>query len=233
MTRFRADQSILGLCAIICATSALCLGSADDTARLRGSVQDGNGNAHVCESCYVTVTGAGIEKMLRLDQTGSFHAELSPGVYRITTNVPHTYPIKRAAFKVQAGETLVLVLVPRVRDLAIGTEVGDKGLNTFREVAKPRTFEELEVGPGSDLKAGIEFETKQEEKQKIIYNDAVLSFDAVTVYADTITYDKSTRGFEARDDRAVIDYGGTRRIASRVIARFSQHARCLEFDSRK
>ncbi len=201
-----------------------------DLATLQGSVRDYNGAVYVCDSCTVTVTGTGFQKTTALDDRGTFRVELPSGLYTITTQIPHTYPLKRAAFRLNPGETATLDLVPRLRVLAIETEVTEEGLKDTQQLAPPSRFEELDVDPKSQMKAIVEFERRDAAGERVVYRQAVLSYDTVTIYADNIAYDKASKGFEATGDRVTVDLGGTRKVTKQVKARLAQNVRCLEYD---
>ncbi len=203
-----------------------------ESAILQGSVRDYNGAAYVCDSCAVTVTSPGFRKTTILDDRGTFRMELPPGLYSITTEIPRTYPLKRAAFRLNAGETVTLDLVPRLRILGIETEITDEGMRDSVHQAKPLQHEELDLDPQGRMRAILEFERREARRKTVTYGEAVLTYDSVTVYADKIAYNSASKRLEATGDRVVVDSGGTRRITKRAKLRLSRDAICIEYSSR-
>lgn len=189
---------------------------------IQGTVVDPRGLPYGCEheTCVVTVSGAAFRKELKLDINGRFRIEVTPGIYRVSSTITGTYPVRRAAISLKEGEVATLTLVPQMRVESMGT--------SFREL----TTEELPI-QNSATNALVEYANKKSHRGTIIYSDAVFSYQDIAVYADTISYTPATGKLVAVGDPVRFDKGGSRLILTRLRATFSGSSYSFEIESAK
>lgn len=155
-----------------------------------------------------------------VDERGQFRITLPTGTYNITTRIPGFYPFRRSKFNLIAGETVMINVIPTPQILDRGTTVSAKE-SIDRRVPLPK-FDEVLFFPKSVLRGVIQFVAKRNVDGEITYEDAVFSYDNVTVYADKLRLNRKALRLRASGPGVIFEDGNERKEVSSIIILFKE-----------
>lgn len=182
---------------------------------LTGSVLDQKGAVILIPKPVIVVRGNNTVKEITVNENGRFEASLPTGTYYVTTEIPGFYPFRRAPFRVTAGRSIMINLVPSRRYLVRGTSVSAK--DTADKVAPRPRYESFRVTPKSPLSGLIRFELREHVGRHVRYKFAVFSYDNMTVYADELVFNRKALRMTAAG-KVVILEDGRQRVEVKGIA---------------
>ena len=142
-------------------------------------------------------------------EDGKYTFEVPPGIYTVTTKQGTWYSVKRAAFLVRANETTVINLNPTIRVKAIFLEVTSKGVREPVEYNREPKYEEFLPFSDSPFNVVVEYQKRKRNGLVSEYNNAKLTYNNLSVYADTLRVDKNKLLVEAKGN-VIIDENGQR-----------------------
>jgi hypothetical protein len=175
--------------------------------KLVGMVRNGAG-------ARITVEGAGLKREIIADSSGHYEAELAPGLYRISAVMNNwDYPFKRAAFRLRPGETTMINIVPAERILEIDTQViAEIGFRDNVKTIPPPGYDSFSTTNRSRLPLDLlaRYSEKQNSGNYVEYKEAMVSYDALSIYADRIRLDKNTFRVEASGNDVLVEDGKQR-----------------------
>lgn len=183
-----------------------------------GSVLDQNGAVILIPKPLVVIRGNNTVKEITVNQNGRFETSLPSGTYYVTTAIPGFFPFRRAPFRVKAGSSIMINLVPSPRYLIRGTTVSTKK-GVDEKAPRPR-YEQFQMKPKLSLPGLIEFETKQNVGNQVRYRFAVFSHNDLTVYADDILFDPKAVRLTASGKSVIVEDGQKRMEVKRVVVWF-------------
>jgi hypothetical protein len=172
--------------------------------RVKGTVMDANGAVITIPRPSIIFEGKGELKRVAVNDSGDYEITLPAGVYRVTTEIPGFYPFRRAAFRVLPGSDILINIVPTPRYLVRGTTVSAR---ESADVAAPSPrYDEFHVteGPISLL---IQFQKKHRANGNIEYEGAILTYDALTIQSDNLSFNRTRLGLKAFGKRVVVEDG--------------------------
>jgi hypothetical protein len=172
--------------------------------RVKGTVMDTNGAVITIPRPSIIFEGKGELKRVAVNDSGDYEITLPAGVYRVTTEIPGFYPFRRAAFRVLPGSDILINIVPTPRYLVRGTTVSAR---ESADVAAPSPrYDEFHVteGPISLL---IQFQKKHRANGNIEYEGAILTYDALTIQSDNLSFNRTRLGLKAFGKRVVVEDG--------------------------
>ncbi len=180
--------------------------------KLTGAVIDVNQAAIVVPRPEITVENVHTRVLTKIepDANGDYEAELPAGIYRIRVDIANFYPFRRAVFSIFPGKKTMINVVPAVRYLVRGTTVSTREA-VDRLAAKPNydTFS-IPQSRSRLLNMLIRFDMKRTVGDTIDYENAVLSYDALTIYADKLCLRRKTLRARAIGMRVVVENDGQR-----------------------
>jgi hypothetical protein len=180
--------------------------TAKATGQLRGTVVDTN-DARIA-GATVTVEGEGVTLAVMTADDGTYKIELPSGIYRIRVNSTGFCPARRAPFRMQPSNTIMLnfnlKVCPIVNGITIvdGQYVGetDRYQDPLREEVIP-----LAHLSGAPLELLVRYGERREDGNFIDYRGATVSYDALTIRADKVRLNPSTFRLEAESNVFVED----------------------------
>jgi hypothetical protein len=154
---------------------------------------------------------------------GTFEADLSPGIYQITVGAQGFCRTTRAEFELKPSDsaTLNFVLVDCALEYTLTFE-GDKFKNDSDRYKMPFSEESFFLGSQSSpqLNVFVQFGEREEGKGIVKYGGfklsggrsvgATLTYNLLTLHADTICFDRTTSQIQARGNVVVEDGRQTR-----------------------
>ena len=173
-------------------------------ATVKGTVMDFNGAAIVLPEPIIIFRRNDEIKRVVVDQNGGYEITLPPGVYTVTTGLAGFYPFRRAEFCLPPSSTVMINLAPTPRYLVRGTTVSPK--ESVDTPAPTPKYNEFPI-PGRGLGLLIQFEKKRGANEKIEYDRAVLTYDALAIYADKFSFNKTRLRLKASGKRVIIEDG--------------------------
>lgn len=174
-----------------------------------GSVLDQQGAVILLPKPVIVFRSKNEVKQVTVDENGRFEATLPIGTYEITTEMPGFYPFRRAPFRVSAGSSVMINLVPSRRYFTRGTTVSP-GKGVDERAPRPG----YKVISKSSLPGLIQFESSHNVGRWLRYRFAVFSHDHITVYADELLFDpkalrlKASGGVILEDGKQRIEVNG-------------------------
>jgi hypothetical protein len=162
-----------------------------------------------------------VEREVVTNKEGSYEIELPVGVYSLETESQGFIPFERADFLVLPNSMTMINIVPKPSSVPVGVlYVGpsDKAPR-FPEDKKPETDEYTVMHPsGVPLEIRIEYAKKKERGGFNIYNNVVMSYNALIVYADKMSVDtKKKRGRMEAEGDVIVEDGKQRLKAKKVV----------------
>jgi hypothetical protein len=193
--------------------------------KVRGTVYDLTREVIVSDA-EVTIEGEGIKRTfpagIHLYLEYEFY--VPAGNYNITTKQNWLYAVKRASFYVSAGKTKIINLYPSQRFSAIVLSLDGDEVTYIT----PPKYAFLKID-NSASDAGIKFYDQKNGSTTIKYTSAQFTFDALTVLADEIIYNKKTKTFKFTGD-VLIDDNGRRTKTKKAEIRFKNGKTNLSFN---
>lgn len=182
---------------------------------VKGSVMDANGAVIVTPRPSITFAGRNCIKTVAANDRGDYQIILPAGVYKVTTEMRGFYPLRRSDFRVLPDSTVTINVVLSPRYLTRGTTVSVRASVDTRAPA-PK-YNEFHV-PGSSLGLLIQFQGKRKTNRHIEYNGATLTYDALTIYADKICFNKTRLQLKAFGKRVVVEDGKRVQVKQATVA---------------
>lgn len=189
---------------------------------VKGSVMDTNGAVIVTPKPSIIFEGNSNMKRVAVNDRGDYDITLPVGVYKVTTEIPGFHSLRRAEFRVQPGSTVTINLVPSPLYLVRGTTLST---SSSVDIAAPAPkYDEIHVPksspyPGSLL---IQFERKRTINKSVEYDGAILTYDALTIYAEKLTLNKIALKLKASGERVVVEAGGQSRQVKQASISFKR-----------
>lgn len=140
---------------------------------------------------------------------GTYTLKLPAGIYTVTTEQNWWYPVQRAAFLVQPNETTVINLNPTIRIFSIALEVTSKGVREPVEYNRKPKYEEFLPFSDSPFNVVIEYREKKRKGSVTEYRNAKLTYNNLSVFADTLRFDRNKLLIETKGN-ATVDENGQR-----------------------
>jgi Carboxypeptidase regulatory-like domain len=175
--------------------------------RVKGTVMDANGAVISTPRPSIIFEGRNEVKTVAANERGDYEITLTAGIYRVTTEIPGFYPFRRAALRVLPGSDTLINIVPTPRYLVRGTTVSGR---ESADVAAPSPrYDEFDAteGPVSLL---IQFQKKRRANGNIEYKGAILTYDALTIHSDRLSFNKTRLRLNASGERVVVENGEQR-----------------------
>jgi Carboxypeptidase regulatory-like domain len=183
-----------------------------ETGKLTGNVMDVNGAAIVIPRPEITVENVETRAVTKIepDSNGDYQTELPIGIYRIGVNVTNFYPFRRAVFSISPGKTIMINVVPALRYLVRGTTVSTK--EPVDKIAPKPIYDSFSIPQSRSglLNMLIRFDKKRTVGDTIEYQNAVLSYDALTIYADKLRFRRKMLRARAVGTNVVVENDGQR-----------------------
>ncbi len=196
----RSTQIAIGVALIMAMSSALKaqskVGSLTSplqvTGEVRGTVMDFNEavipNAAVIFERYKT------KVRVVSNEAGNYMAELPTGEYRVTTEIYGFSPFRRAAFKIQSNTPILINIVPVPQAISYGTVAPQFYYESFSVPALNNSLDLL-----------IRFRTQRKYRGIIEYRKVLVSYDVLTIYADSLRLNQKAFRLEANGNVVVED----------------------------
>ncbi|HEX8369721.1 MAG TPA: hypothetical protein VF604_14340 [Pyrinomonadaceae bacterium] len=193
--------------------------------KVKGTIYD-SPTQYIVTSAEVTIEGEGIKRtfLIAMDFNLEYEFNVPAGIYNITTKQDWLYAVKRASFYVEAGKTKNINLYPsrRIESIALTLD-GDR--ITY---SAPPKYAFLKIdNSGADLL--VKFYEQKSGSTTIKYKGAQFTFDALTVLADKIIYNKKRKTFKFIGD-VLIDDNDQRTKAKKAEIRFKNGKTNLSFN---
>lgn len=174
---------------------------------VHGSVLDVNGAAMALYQPIVVFNCGGVAEKTKVDSDGHYKIELPPSTCQVSVELNDVQPFSRAPISVIAGVSLMINLVVRERYLQRGISISE-----FEQVDKGNPdlqHEQIYLVNSSKttLPLFIQFRRKRSIKNVVEFEDAMLTYDAIAVYADRIVVDKNNLIANAVGRRVVVEDG--------------------------
>lgn len=168
---------------------------------------DANGAVISTPRPSVIFVGKNGVKSVGANDSGDYEIALSPGIYRVTTEIPGFYPYRRAEFRVLPGSTVIINVVPTPRYLVRGTTVSIReSVDTKAPLPRYDQFR-IPEGPGS---LQIQFQKKRIAKRNVEYDGVTLTYDVLTIYADKLNFDSKRLRLKASGKWVIVEDGKQR-----------------------
>ena len=176
-------------------------------AGLSGRVMDINGAVIIGGD--VKISGQSVQITTPISPDGRYNADLEPGVYEISTELPGWYPLLRAKVRVVAGRRAEVNLYPFLQRRSTSLVLSKVGLSEPSERLAAPAVEELNSLENMDksLNVILQFESKRATVRSDFYRNAQLTYNHVTVRAWRINIDHHNNIVRARGS-VQIDNGG-------------------------
>lgn len=141
-----------------------------------------------------------VRKETTSNEFGEYQFNVPPGVYKITAEVDEWYyTVRRAAFRVTFGSVIRINLRPRLRILSIGIAADHGGVREPIDTAPPPRYDYYpSVFPkdrGLDLM--VQFKSKSHDRAFVYYEDAVVTYDSLTIVAHKSLLNRKTLAVDA------------------------------------
>lgn len=213
------------------------------TGKLKGNVVTSLGS--VFPQMTVVIEGQNSQWEIVTDRTGAYEVDLPEGIYKLSTKkVEGWIPFKRAAFRVKAGNSLILNIVldethfdadcnlyiPHSNvliDVQTGetTHTDPQFQGTLdKEIEEEKMDYEAFSLPNSsepELDLFVRFNQRQECGNVIEYKKVMVSYNALTVYADHVRFGRKL--FELKASGNVILEDGQQQFRlAQVEVRFKE-----------
>jgi hypothetical protein len=212
----------------------LLLGSINSSpAQQTGKVQISSLNVkeEIVPFINVIIEGNGITRKLGTTGVGDEYengglVELPVGIYRITSRNGNYFDFRRATFRVRPGIVTKINVYPLIYVRA--QILMSDGSDRYELAPKPAyDVYNLPHGPDKDISMLIRYGKKRKTGDYVDYESSALadrkvmvSYDALSIYADKIRFDRKKFTLSAQGDVLVED--GTQRIkANKVTVRFN------------
>jgi len=186
-------------------------------ARIKGTVMDPNGAVIVTPRPSLIFEGKNGARTAMANDSGDYEINLAAGIYKISSDTPGFYPFRRAQFRVLPASALIINVVLKPRYLTRGTTVS--ATESADDLAPVPKYEEFHV-PRSVVSLLIQFQRKRKANGKIEYEEAVLTYDALTIYADKLSFNKARLQLNATGRRVVVEDGKQRVKVKRAAVSF-------------
>lgn len=185
------------------------------TGKIKGIVLDPN-EARI-PAVTILIEGAHATRRLTTNDFGEYESEVPAGTYHIKADLPNYFPFRRAAIRVDSGKTVTINVAPAQRVLSVGLEVTEQGVQEPVRMAPLPQYEifALRSPPRDDLDVLVQYQRRTLRRDTIEYTKAVVSYDSITVYAETIRLERTTFRIEAGGN-VIVDDGGQRVRAKRA-----------------
>ena len=160
----------------------------------------------------ITIEGEGVKRELISDEQGSYEVELPPGLYRINAAAPDYFPFQRAAFQVSPNAVTEINIVPVLRILGVALVMTSSGAKDVPRIALSPKYASFSTSRASKtpLDLLIQYRERIKHQSNIEYNKAVISYDAITIYADKAYLDKDNLRIIASGNDIVTENNGQR-----------------------
>jgi len=198
---------VLGASTLLAQRPKLGLQAIQSMGRAKGSVMDANGAVISTPRASIIFEGKNAVKSLAANDRGDYEITLPAGNYRVTTEIPGFYPFRRAAFRVLPGSDITINIVPTPRYLVRGTTVSAR--ESADVAARSPRYDEFHATDGP-VRLLIQFQKKRRANGKIEYDEAVLTYDALTIYANKLTFNKARLQLKASGRRVSVEDGKQR-----------------------
>jgi len=146
------------------------------------------------------------------DKSGKYAVTLPPGVYQVTARGPGFCPVKRAEFNAQPGGDILINLVITVCPTHVGSPLQTHSLRPRRsKQAKPFviTFANRRIRAGD-----VEYHGMKLGDDHIA---TVITYDSLTIYADTLILMKNSSRLRAQGHVVIEDGKRRRRVDQATI----------------
>lgn len=153
-------------------------------------VTDVSGNRIMLPAPQITVTGPKVKINAIQSSEGTFSIPLGSGIFEITVDANGYYRLKRSKIMIECNKGYTLNLKPLPRYTTLGTSVSKRG-DVDKRVPAPQykiVFEDELVSLG--IFPVIQYLSKRSKGGVVEYQTAVLSYNFVTIYADSVELDK-------------------------------------------
>jgi hypothetical protein len=182
------------------------------TGKLKGSVFDSQGAVVVTPRPTIIIKSAGTGAINRItpNEDGKYEIDLPVGIYQISTDVPGFYPFRRALFQIQPAETVMINLVPSARYFVRGTTVSPTQA-IDKPAPRPR-YDTFSVPQSSSqlLNLVIQFQKKRIFDRTSEYQNAILSYNELTICADKLALERKTLRVKASGNQVLVEDGSQR-----------------------
>ncbi len=91
-----------------------------------GTIMDSSGAVIVLPRPTIIFKGTNGVRRVTPDDNGDYEISLPAGAYNVTTELPGYYPLRRAKFRVLAGSSVTINLVPSPLYLIRGTTISTR-----------------------------------------------------------------------------------------------------------
>lgn len=187
-----------------------------------GAIMDSHGAVILTPQPIIIFKGEQEIRKVTPDKDGAYQISLKAGIYRVSVEIDGYYPYRRAAFQVRPGENILLNFVPYPRYSVRGTTVSE---TESADVIAP--LPKYEVLPANrtiiaPLKPLMKFEKKRKLDGVTEYKSAVLTYEAIAVYASRILFNRKTMRAEASGEHVVVEDGKQRIEGKNAVLTFNR-----------
>jgi hypothetical protein len=194
------------------------------TGKLIGAVFDKEGAVVVMPKPTIIIRSAetGATNRITPNEDGKYEIELRTGIYQISSDVPGFYPFRRALFQIQPDETAMINLVPSVRYFVRGTTIS-KTQAIDKPAPRPR-YDIFSVPQSSSqlLNLVIQFGKRRMFNRTILYQNAILSYDQLTIYANNLTFERKSFRVKTSGNQILVEDGKQRSRISYAEVNFKE-----------
>ena len=177
----------------------------DKNGKVSGSILDRNNAVIILPQPQIRFESLVFQKTVSVDADGIYEVALPPGIYSVKLDIKGYHPLTRSMIKVEAEENYALNLVPTPIYLTLGTSLYEK--DSVDRLATPPKYETLFQNDKflSDIKPVIQYQAKSQLDNGLEYEDVILSYNFVTIYADKMFYKKSENILESTGKNLVVE----------------------------
>ncbi|MEK6301667.1 MAG: carboxypeptidase regulatory-like domain-containing protein [Acidobacteriota bacterium] len=179
-------------------------GSAESpSGRIKGAAMDVTGA--VIPGATVGLYGKSDRWQTTTDQNGNYRFDAPPGIYEIRAEATGFLPFRRAPFRLESGQ-----------DILMNIRIIPSGLASHVVTQPPKIGEEsfaLPSSPDPSLILFVQFGAKQQHNDLVEYRGVMISYDVMTLYGDRARLNAKSLQLEVEGNVIVED--GLKRIRVR------------------
>lgn len=178
--------------------------------RVTGTVMDTGGAVIVVPKPSIIFQGRNSFKRVTANDNGDYEISLPAGVYKVSTEIPGFYPVRRSAFRVLSGSTLMINLLPTPHYQTRGTTVSTKE-SLDKPMPRPKYDEfHIPASSPSPMSLVIQFEKKRIVDGTVKYNGAILSYDELTIFTEELCFNMKNLRLKASGNPVTVEDGKER-----------------------
>lgn len=197
--------------------------AAPSTGKVRGTVLDFN--EAVIPNATIVFDGGPTKRKVISDESGQYEIALPAGRYRVSVEATEDFQrFRRAPFQVQPNtSTMINVMLATSPFPICVLQVGTPSKVPQSPKFTPPKYDSFSPShsSGRPLELLVQFHKKRRNKGLIKYDRVMLSYDALTVYADEVRFDPQNLRLQAGGN-VIVEDGKERTHAKNAEVEFKE-----------